>query len=518
MSLFADTLSPLWGTLPGIFQVGHTQVFLLTCLVALMTYRWLSHHSHGDRKLPPGPWGFPVIGHLPLLGSKPHLTLTDMSRKYGSVFRLRMGSRPTVVINGLEMIREALIGQAEVFAGRPDFYSFRFLAEGVSMAFGPYDERWKVHKRLARGALRMFTQSPDYGIEDKILEEADVLIREFLSTDGHPTDPKNNVQLASGSIIYTICFGSDYKLRERDDFVQFMKNNRAFQELQKAGGNPADLMPWLIPLTKGRMKPFIELIASATAIYKIQQQEHKATYNPKRLRDVTDALIKAAEELDQSEMAKSGLTQKHINNTVYELIGAGLNTVTVTLRWALLYMAKYPEIQARVQRQLDEVVGGDRWPRYADRAALPLVEATLAETWRCSDHLPFLLPHSTTADTHLAGYFIPKDTFVMFNMRSASRDPTAWQEQDRFWIDRFLDPSSGELDRNKAEAVMAFGAGKRRCVGEFLGRQQSFVFLACLLQRCRFQELPEQPINDQGRFGFAVDPLDHVMKITARDF
>jgi hypothetical protein len=44
-----------------------------------------------------------------------------------------MGSRPTIVLNGINVIRKATIKQAEEFAGRPDFYTFKFLAKGKSM-------------------------------------------------------------------------------------------------------------------------------------------------------------------------------------------------------------------------------------------------------------------------------------------------------------------------------------------------------------------------------------------------
>lgn len=58
---------------------------------------------------PPGPWGFPVLGHLPLLGNNPSKTLMAMSKTYGDVFLIRMGSWPTLILNNKEVIREAMV-------------------------------------------------------------------------------------------------------------------------------------------------------------------------------------------------------------------------------------------------------------------------------------------------------------------------------------------------------------------------------------------------------------------------
>ncbi len=50
---------------------------------------------------------------------------------------------------------------------------------------------------------------------------------------------------------------------------------------------------------------------------------------------------------------------------------AGSETTSTTLRWVLLYMMKYPEIQDKVQQEIDTVVGRDRLPQLSDRSDLP---------------------------------------------------------------------------------------------------------------------------------------------------
>ena len=72
---------------------------------------------------------------------------------------------------------------------------------------------------------------------------------------------------------------------------------------------------------------------------------------------------------------------KDINLTacISDLIFAGTETTTSTLKWSLTYMATYPDVQKRVQAELDEVVGRDRMPCLADRRHLHFTEATFLE-------------------------------------------------------------------------------------------------------------------------------------------
>ena len=46
--------------------------------------------------------------------------------------------------------------------------------------------------------------------------------------------------------------------------------------------------------------------------------------------------------------------------TLFDLFLAGSETTSTTLTWAVLYMVRYPRVQARVQEELDTVVGTDR--------------------------------------------------------------------------------------------------------------------------------------------------------------
>lgn len=72
---------------------------------------------------PPGPVPWPILGNLALLGQYevPFEGFTALSKIYGDVYSLTLGSTRCVVINSLEVIKEALNQNGKFFGGRPDF-------------------------------------------------------------------------------------------------------------------------------------------------------------------------------------------------------------------------------------------------------------------------------------------------------------------------------------------------------------------------------------------------------------
>ena len=106
---------------------------------------------------PPGPWwNLPVLGYLPWLGSKPYVTLWNLSRRYGSVCQIRVGSLKVVVLNGQKTIRDALVQQGDTFAGRPAFPSFAAFCQGRSMAFGSMHDEWIVQRKVYANSRNCF--------------------------------------------------------------------------------------------------------------------------------------------------------------------------------------------------------------------------------------------------------------------------------------------------------------------------------------------------------------------------
>lgn len=119
-------------------------------------------------KLPPGPMGLPFLGYLPFLGNEIHLTLTDLSERFGPIYQIFLGGIRVVVLNDAALVRQAF--KQQVFSGRPDTQLTRILqGYGIVNSEGAL---WKEQRAFLHSALRKLgaksLMSGSNGLESKI--------------------------------------------------------------------------------------------------------------------------------------------------------------------------------------------------------------------------------------------------------------------------------------------------------------------------------------------------------------
>ncbi|XP_004875681.1 cytochrome P450 1A1 [Heterocephalus glaber] len=236
-------------------------------------------------KRPPGPWGWPLIGHALTLGKNPHLSLARLSERYGDVMQIRIGSTPVVVLSGLDTIRQALVRQADDFKGRPDLYSFTLISDGQSMTFNPDSGPvWAARRRLAQDALKSFSVASDPAsssscyLEEHVRKEAEYLINKFqelMAGPGH-FDPYRYVVVSVTNVICAMCFGQRYD-HDNQELLDLVDLNNEFGEVT-ASGNPADFIPVLQYLPNSAMDNFKELTRKFSVFTQKMVKEHYKTF------------------------------------------------------------------------------------------------------------------------------------------------------------------------------------------------------------------------------------------------
>ncbi|XP_062052435.1 vitamin D 25-hydroxylase isoform X3 [Lepus europaeus] len=193
---------------------------------------------------------------------------------------------------------------------------------------------------------------------------------------------------------------------------------------------------------------------------------------------------------------------------VGELIIAGTETTTNVLRWAILFMALYPNIQGQVHKEIDLIMGRDGKPSWDNKCRMPYTEAVLHEVLRFCNIVPLGIFHATSEDTVVRGYSIPKGTTVITNLYSVHFDEKYWRDPDVFYPERFLD-SSGYFA--KKEALVPFSLGRRHCLGEQLARMEMFLFFTALLQRFHLH-FPHQLVPSlKPRLGMTLQPQPYLI-------
>uniref|UniRef100_A0A8B9SDY0 Uncharacterized protein n=1 Tax=Apteryx owenii TaxID=8824 RepID=A0A8B9SDY0_APTOW len=197
--------------------------------------------------------------------------------------------------------------------------------------------------------------------------------------------------------------------------------------------------------------------------------------------------------------------------SIFDLLLGGSETTATTLRWALLYMVAYPDVQEKVQQELDTMLGSSPVIWYEDWKRLPYTHAVIHEILHFCSIILIALPRETVRDTTLLGYPVPKGSIVIANIYSVLTDPEYWEKPLEFDPGHFLDEEGNFFSR---EAFLPFSAGICICLGEQLARMELFILFCSLLQAFRFT-LPDgvKEANTQYLLRTTVQP--HPYKVCA---
>ncbi|XP_075057362.1 cytochrome P450 2K1-like [Mixophyes fleayi] len=477
-------------------------ILLSVVIILFLATVFNNRKQDNCKNFPPGPTPLPIIGNMHIIDlSKPHNTFIELAKKYGSVFSVKLGLEKMVILCGYDTVKDALINHADAFSERPDSPIISKTSRGNGIIFA-HGENWKVMRRFTLSTLR------DYGmgkksIENKINDECESLIQTFRSYKGKPFNNLTIINAAVANIIVSILLGHRFEYGDP---------------------NILRLMSLINENIRILGKPMVRLYNSYPSLIDWLPGSHRKVFeNSNKMREfIIEKFIKQEKELDindQRNLIESFLAKQqegkeestlyfHDNNLVglvNNLFAAGMETTSTTLRWGLLLMMKYPEIQKKVQNEIESVIGSAQ-PQTENRKQMPYTDAVIHEIQRFGDIVPGNVPHATSQDVTFRGYFIPKDTVVLPVLSSVLRDKAYFEKAEEFYPEHFLD-SEGHF--KKIEAFIPFSLGKRSCAGENLAKTELFVFFTTLLQNFTFQAPPGAKLDLTPALGITNAPLPH---------
>ncbi|XP_072037041.1 cytochrome P450 2U1-like [Amphiura filiformis] len=174
----------------------------------------------------------------------------------------------------------------------------------------------------------------------------------------------------------------------------------------------------------------------------------------------------------------------------------------------------YPDIQKKIQEEMDSVVGPNRLPQVSDQEQLPYTRAAILEIQRHVTLTPLSAFHTATDETSLHGYRIPKGATLVSNIYGVMRNPNMFPEPDQFKPERFIDVQGKYFER---EEVCPFGVGRRACIGQTLAKTELFVFFTHLLHRYSLVKPDDvPPITFKGTYGLTFSPKPYTIKFELR--
>jgi cytochrome P450 len=206
------------------------------------------------------------------------------------------------------------------------------------------------------------------------------------------------------------------------------------------------------------------------------------------------------------------LNDKQVRDEAMTLMLAGHDTTAAALDWVWYSIARFPEVAAKCQAEVDSVLSGNE-PTAMDVPKLKYVEATIKEALRMYPPAIGVFLRQATNNTEIGGYQIPRGSLVGLSSFVTHRDPRWFADPETFKPERFLPPA---VEQIPAGAYFPFGMGPRVCIGQGFAMTEMILIVASVLQRC--EVTLAKPGQDPGMFVFmALRPKEALpLKITYR--
>uniref|UniRef100_A0ACD5VD62 Uncharacterized protein n=1 Tax=Avena sativa TaxID=4498 RepID=A0ACD5VD62_AVESA len=475
----------------------HPTLLLITLLVPIISFLFFTKKprpssSNGGRRLPPSPWGLPVLGHLPLLGPLPHRKLRSLAEAHGPVMLLRLGGVPTVVSSSAAAAQEVLKTRDLAFASRATVRMAERLLYGRDLAFAPYGEYWRQARRVC--VLHLLSARRVASFRRVREQEAAALLDRVRRVACASADDHGVVSLTDELISYTNAVISRATFGDAGGYGINDGLTEVFADFEELLGTATvgEFVPWL-----AWVDTLMGLDAKAARTSKVMDELLErviADHRQRRLgggrlagdgeddhRDFVDVMLDVSEAGEDAGGVEFDTVA--IKAIVLDMFTAATDTTYTTLVWAMAELINHPTEMRKLQEEIRATVidsGGSHVTEdHIDK--LHYLRAVIKETLRLHAPLPLLLPRETLEDTELLGYHVPAQTRVVINAWAIGRDPETWERAEEFFPERFGNGHAEYGVRHDDFGSVPFGAGRRGCPGVGFAAPSIELVLAGLL-------------------------------------
>lgn len=444
---------------------------------------------------PPGPRRtFPGGNYLAFQRDPLHF-FKNLSDTYGDLAHVRLGMEDVIVVNNPDYIKEILVTNHQNFTkSRGLERAKNLLGEGLLTSEGEFHRR---QRRLSQPAFHR-DRITSYG---KVMVERALQMRETWQ-EGRPIDIAQEMMHVTLAIVAKTLFDANVD-SEADEIGEALTTSLELfvRFMVMPFGQLIQKLP--LPANKRFAKAKERLDST---IYRIIEERRKSVEDRG---DLLSMLLLAQD----AEGDGTGMTDEQLRDEVLTLFLAGHETTANALTWTLYLLSQYPEVEAKLQAEVDATLNG-RVPTVADMPQLKYAEMVLAESMRLYPPA-WVIGRRNKEAYQIGNYLIPPRSIFIMSQYVTHRDPRFFDQPEVFDPQRWT-PEARSL-RPKF-SYFPFGGGPRLCIGESFAWMEGILVLVTVIQRWKLQLVAGHQVETQAlitlrpKHGMKMCPESRVKK------
>ncbi|XP_019429800.1 PREDICTED: ent-kaurene oxidase, chloroplastic-like [Lupinus angustifolius] len=457
-------------TLNVILQVVQTQPLVISALLGglpLLLLLFFKVKRGSSAKLPSVPVvpGLPVIGNLlQLKEKKPYKTFTQFAEKYGPIYSIKTGSFTVIVLNSVQVAKEAMVTRYSSISTKQLSNALRILTSDKCMiAVCDYNDFHKISKKhILANVLGANAQKRHRVLRETMMDNISSKLNESVKAS---IDLPINFRKIFSSELFGLSLKEALGTNIESIYVKELGSTLLNEDMYRI--LVLDVMEGALEVDWRDFFPYLKWVPNASFDTKIQKFKERREAVMNALIDEQKKRIASGKELnsftDYLLSEANDLTEEQQYMLIWETIVETSDTVSVATEWAMYELSKDKIRQERLYKDIKNVCGNEKFnDDYISK--IPYLGAIFHETIRKHSPAPMVPLRIVQEDTQIGGYHIPAGSQIAINIYGCNMDKKEWENPEQWNPERFLDE---KYDPNDLFKTMAFGAGKRVCAGSF---------------------------------------------------
>lgn len=384
----------------------------------------------------------------------------EWAKKYGPLFHYRLYHKHVIpIVFGADPIKKVLHdvdNTRYVFQNALKFYQGLRMIGNKGMLLTPYNEDWKIKKKILRQFLNprhiVENEGTILRIIDRSLSNAS---RGTLGTCDTTSGAKEERDLKE-STEFDVDNILELFQAITSDIMGECLFNKDFGCSAEVETGCSDIAKMYAQIAKEsysvladptRRLPFRKLAVKRQTCKNILKVRRTARGIIEKGSPLTDKFLEAFDNIED------------VIDDINSILFAGQDTTSNALFYAISCIAHYRDVNRWLREEISEISSTATWTEINQ---LPRLDAVIKETLRLYPSAPLTM-RTLHKDHEICGYTVPKGSTMWLSPYTAGRNPKIWDKATSFIPQRFINLNLKDIPKCD---YFPFMAGPHECSGK----------------------------------------------------